>query len=239
MLVPGPVVMRQSWCGSCTALEGQGAQAMKVKLATGIVTLLALMLVMIVEVPSAAATAYDLNIWSSPDASSANIGTAVIHVTVTPLSGGNYDVTFSWVQGNSALTALGLDKVGIEFPSGTFAWVNLNGWNNDGGKKGGVQRDGFGAFDLGASQPSGDSLSVTFRVNGQVAPTQFVAHVRWEGCSGWASNRPGGAGLDEEGYCGGTSTPPTVPEPSSTLLISFGLLAVAGLGRRWLRVEHP
>jgi hypothetical protein len=102
--------------------------------------------------------------------------------------------------------------------------------------------DGFGGFQQFEKSPASTDLAMNFGLsslvtsfpdNGGSNDSNFALHLRFDDCSGFVSN---GTSNDSTGKgCTLSSTPPSVPEPSSLILLGSGLAGFAVWGRKRLK----
>ncbi len=181
------------------------------------------------------ALTFTLNNWNDPvlDASS-----DAVNVDVSTVDGFTQLAVY-WFDGNSGLTAIGIDQFAYHGVTATVSFAPES-WTSpppsEGFTYGGVQNmDGFGSFYAKGADPGGTlgtsfANRIIFTLNSDVtslftSDTQFAAHVRYgDGCSGFVSGRT--AEGNATSSCGSS-----VPEPTSLLFLGVALAAI-GIWRR-------
>ena len=176
---------------------------------------------------AAPAHALDLTNWNE---SFLDNSTDKVSVTST-YNGSTTSLTFTFVSGNSGLSAIGMDMLGWNTTASLTSTGCASGWDCTPTNK---TMSEFGTFTVRAKDPGGTDLSATFVFSGNAAfvnnssGSTFAAHVRYgNDCSGFVSNG-GSSGGGSSGGCG-----TSVPEPSSVMLLGAGLAGI-GIWRRKL-----
>jgi hypothetical protein len=168
--------------------------------------------------------------------------TADIEVLINNLSDPLHtQITVNFLSSNLSNTPLGIDQFG--FNSDLAVSTQASGFSSascpTGGPDPGCQIDGFGKFVSEVDSPGGTLLNFSFFLNGietdftdNANGGEFAAHVRFNGCSFFAS----------DGANNGPTTPDTtctvirqVPEPGTLALVGF---AIAGVGYARRRVQR-
>lgn len=178
------------------------------------------------------AVTYDLTNWNE---TTLDASTDKITVDVTTI-GGFTTLTFTWVAGDSGLTAIGIDKLGYDSTVGCCGAGTTPGWGpfDSDGVPPSHHMDGFGTFLSVDSVAAATDLVVLLKLTGDASSvldsaSDFAAHVRYSNCSGYVSGRTSRSGT-EDGGCGNQ-----VPEPSTLLLLGSGFAGLGLWGRKRFR----
>jgi len=142
-------------------------------------------------------------------------------------------ITVNFLSSNVTNTPLGIDQFG--FDSALAVSTQAPGFSSQscptGGPNPGCQMDGFGRFVSEVDSPGGTLLNFSFFLNGletnftdNANGGEFAAHIRFNGCSFFASDGANNGPTLPSSTCTG---PFQVPEPGTLALIG---IAVAGIG---------
>jgi len=192
-----------------------------------ILMVVGLLLGMVAQSGPAYAISYDLTNWNET-----NLDASTDKVTVdVTTSSGFTTLVFTWVSGNSGLTAIGMDKIGYDSTVGCCGLGTTSGWGPFGGSG---NEDGFGSFLQTGMKPAANDLAITLKLTGDASlalngPEDFALHIRYgNDCSGFISGRSSND-PSTNSACGSVHQ---VPEPTSLLLLGSGLAGMGLWGRK-------
>lgn len=164
--------------------------------------------------------------------------TADIEVVVNNFTDQSHtQITVNFLSSNVTNTPIGIDQFG--YNSDLSVFTQAPGFNGGVCSGQGCQMDGFGRFVSEVDSPGGTLLNFSFFLNGietdftdNANGGEFAAHVRFNGCSFFASD---GTSNDQKLPAATCTGPFQVPEPGSLALIGLG---IAGIGYARSRLQR-
>lgn len=166
-----------------------------------------------------------------------NMGLAGLVVTFCMVDNGtNTFFQFSGITNGETSGLFSIQEFGLNGTDTFVGATDPDGKQNPGithWKDAGTKTmDGFGSFaDVASATDSPDTDTILEFLDGDTAPTEFAAHIKFnDGCTGFVSNVEGNGSNDNNAGCSNG----VVPEPSSLMLFGTGLLGIAGFLRRKL-----
>ena len=153
-------------------------------------------------------------------------------------TGANTVLTVTFNGSNATNTVLGIDAFG--FNSDLAILTQASGFNSANCPAQGCQMDGFGRFVQEIDSPAGNLTTFSLTLNGietlftdNANGGEFAVHVRFEGCSFFASDGTSNNPTLPPTSCTGPFQ--TVPEPGTLALLGLG---VAGIGYARSRLQR-